>query len=270
MKPHPLCALFPVLDDTALADLAADIKSNGQREPIIVHQGQILDGQNRYAACLLAGVSPELADYTGKDPAAFVISVNLKRRHLNESQRALIAAEIATLEHGQKKADASGEASAQGDAAKMLNVPRSAVQKGRKILRDGAAPIKRMVKSGTISLSAGARAADLPKPEQTRLARKGPDAVRQFGCFSNKEPDRSAYTSAPKEHPTPPPVPTATRTDAPQSVLPTVTDAQSASDRIQAYYDIKANKDWFNSTNPQRTPIDIIQRIKLAMFDPAV
>jgi hypothetical protein len=58
-------------------------------EDIVLYQGMILDGRNRYRACLAAGVPPTThdADKWIADPAAFVISVNIRRRHLNTEQK---------------------------------------------------------------------------------------------------------------------------------------------------------------------------------------
>jgi ParB-like chromosome segregation protein Spo0J len=100
---HPYASFFPPMDQSALAELAADIAAHGLREPIWLHRdGRILDGRIRYAACELAGVELECRTWSGDDSdlIAFVISLNLHRRHLNESQRAMIAAKIATLEKG--------------------------------------------------------------------------------------------------------------------------------------------------------------------------
>ena len=71
---------------------------------------------------------------------AFVVSLNLKRRHLSEEQRAMVAARMANLKQGdnQYKVDASIEAStSQADAAELLNVSRSSVQRAVAVQRDG-------------------------------------------------------------------------------------------------------------------------------------
>ena len=70
------------------------------REPIVLFEGAILDGRNRYRACMAAGVDPRFEIYDGNDPLAYVISLNLKRRHLDESQRAMVAAKIANIGGG--------------------------------------------------------------------------------------------------------------------------------------------------------------------------
>jgi len=97
---HPLSELFPLMEEQELAALAADIQANGLRTPILLFDDQILDGRNRYRACLLAGVEPVTSEFAGEDPLQFVLSANLHRRHLNESQRALVAARITNLGEG--------------------------------------------------------------------------------------------------------------------------------------------------------------------------
>ena len=58
LEPHPLAAIFPEIPSEELNQLARDIKERGQMDPIILYQGQILDGRNRYKACQLAGLRP--------------------------------------------------------------------------------------------------------------------------------------------------------------------------------------------------------------------
>jgi hypothetical protein len=89
-----------MLDEKAAKELAADIRSNGLRHAIVTYNGAILDGRNRYLACLAAGVEPRFKEYEGDNPLGYVTSLNLLRRHLNESQRALVAAKIADMGQG--------------------------------------------------------------------------------------------------------------------------------------------------------------------------
>ena len=82
LKFHPLADIFPLIEGAEFDELIADIKANGLLEPIVVHEEMILDGRNRYRACLAAGVEPTLTPFRGDDPVAFVISANLRLPHL--------------------------------------------------------------------------------------------------------------------------------------------------------------------------------------------
>lgn len=91
---HPAAELFPLMGDDDLAALAADIKANGLRQPIVIDgSGKLLDGRNRLAACTIAKVEPVFVSSNGDDPVALVVSLNVKRRNLSASQRAIAAAE---------------------------------------------------------------------------------------------------------------------------------------------------------------------------------
>lgn len=99
---HPLCTLFPPIDGDAFAALVADIAANGLRESIVVHDGKILDGGNRYRACEAAAVEPTFAAYAGRDPVGYVLSANLHRRHLTPGQQAAIVAAAADWTKAQR------------------------------------------------------------------------------------------------------------------------------------------------------------------------
>lgn len=55
---HPACALLPMMPHAAIAEMAEDIQQHGQRQPVMLWQGKVLDGRNRLRACKLAGVEP--------------------------------------------------------------------------------------------------------------------------------------------------------------------------------------------------------------------
>lgn len=89
---HPLCTLFPRLSGNEYQTLVDDIRENGLREPITLHDGMILDGGNRYRACIDAGVTPSFRAFDGANIVTFVLSANLHRRHLSPGQQAAIVA----------------------------------------------------------------------------------------------------------------------------------------------------------------------------------
>lgn len=89
---HPLCTLFPRMAGAEFDALVADIKANGLREPIIVQDGMILDGGNRYRACVEAGIEPAVMKFGGGNLVSYVLSANLHRRHLSPGQQAAIVA----------------------------------------------------------------------------------------------------------------------------------------------------------------------------------
>ena len=71
---HPLATLLPLLDTAGFDELVADIRAHGLREPIVMFEGKVLAGRNRYRACVEAGVEPTFAVYQGDDPVASSIS----------------------------------------------------------------------------------------------------------------------------------------------------------------------------------------------------
>jgi cell pole-organizing protein PopZ len=94
MNNHPIADVWPVMDEVKLAELAEDIKKNGQLVPIWLYEGKILDGRNRWAACKIAGVTPKTQEYTGDEPTAFAVALNDRRRHMNKGSLAAVAAEL--------------------------------------------------------------------------------------------------------------------------------------------------------------------------------
>ena len=89
---HPLCTLFPRVVGADFDSLVADIRANGLRQAIVLYGDMILDGGNRYRACLEAGVNPHFEHYEGDSIVSFVLSANLHRRHLSAGQQAAIVA----------------------------------------------------------------------------------------------------------------------------------------------------------------------------------
>jgi ParB-like chromosome segregation protein Spo0J len=171
---HEYANLFPMLSGDTLAMLSADIAEHGIREPVMLYQGKVLDGRNRCLAANDIGIDVPTREFAGDDAAAlaFVISTNLHRRHLTESQRASIAARLANMRAGgDRKSDQTANLrfetpTAQvtsADAAKLLNVSTRSVETARKVQTEAPAEIVQAVDDGRISVSLAAQVASLPE-----------------------------------------------------------------------------------------------------------
>jgi N6-adenosine-specific RNA methylase IME4 len=169
---HPLANIFPLLEGEEFDALVEDIRQHGQREPIFLYQNQILDGRNRHRACLESGIACWFEEYEGDDPLAFVISLNLKRRHLSESQRAMVAAKLATLKRGDNQHSPIGETS-QARAAELLNIGKRSVERAADVRERGAPELIHAVESDKVSVSAAADVATLPIEQQQEIVAKG-------------------------------------------------------------------------------------------------
>lgn len=180
LQAHPLAEIFPLMSGAEFAALVADIKAHGLREPIILHDGQILDGRNRYRACNEAAVAPRFVEWDGEGSAeAFVVSKNLHRRHLNESQRGLIAAKLSTLSRGQAgngrpcgKVGVEISTSTAAQAAELLNVSRDTVVDAKRVLTEGTPDEIIAVERGEAAVSTIADQIRGKRPSQDRAKRR--------------------------------------------------------------------------------------------------
>lgn len=198
MKTHEYADLFPMLSDAELKSLSADIAENGLQAPITTYEGKILDGRNRYRACEMAGVDPTLEEYKGADPLAFVVSHNLIRRHLDEGQRGMVGARIATLKHGTNrflKVETSPDVSTTTitAAAEMMNVGKATIDRAKAVIANGEPGLVEMVEAGELPVRTAYTLSKLPAPEQQAAISKGPAAVKAaVKEFREPEQDQAA------------------------------------------------------------------------------
>lgn len=186
LRSHPAADLFPMMTDGELNALAKDIVNCGQHHPILLveagGESLILDGRNRFEACRRAGVQPKTAVWTGEDPIAAIWSLNCERRHLTESQRAMIGEGFAKMKSGTRTDLASDEArssdkASQVSAAKLVGVSRSLIQRARRVKTKGVPELVAAVQAGEVSVTAAAEVAALPVEEQQRLVSNGAPAI---------------------------------------------------------------------------------------------
>lgn len=183
MKFHPYSEIFPLIEGAEFDALVADIKAHGLREKIWMFEGKILDGRNRFLACQKAKVRPLTRKFTGKDAKAFVISANIHRRHLSESQRAMAAAKLTGLPHGgDRRSDQAANlpVETQASAAEKLKVSERSVRSAKQVLDKGSKALRDAVEAGEVPISKAAAVVDLPKSEQlaaaTAKAEKAPES----------------------------------------------------------------------------------------------
>lgn len=181
---HPAANLVPMMSVEEFTRLLDDIRKNGLEVPIVYYQSKILDGRNRYVACKVAGVEEtaiDLDDTVVTDPVAYVLSLNLNRRHLNESQRAIVGAKV--LNH--YKAEAKERMKRKPRDSAMANLPQQtgaardqagaavkvsgrSIDKAAAVLEQGAPEVIAAVEAGELSVSKARKIVDLPVEEQAQ------------------------------------------------------------------------------------------------------
>jgi hypothetical protein len=227
---HPAATLFPMMHGPELGMLVQDIEQNGLREEIVLYDGLVLDGRNRLYACELAQVPPRFVEWDGVgSPVAFVLSRNLHRRHLNESQRSIVAARAkgmfeeeaaerkSSTQFGDESRTPSGELrddekrrestvianlhepgrTVNEEAAALLNISARSVASASRVLEGGDEEVIAAIDAGSISVSDAAAVVELPKPDQ----RQALEAVHAGRARTLRQ---AAKIELPEE--TPPPV----------------------------------------------------------------
>jgi ParB-like chromosome segregation protein Spo0J len=103
MPIHPVCELFPLMAEKSKTALVEDIRVNGLIQPIVVHEGQLVDGRNRFDACRLVGIEPRFIEwreiYSGSMTVSrWIWSINAERRHLTADQIVAIHVKLCGFE----------------------------------------------------------------------------------------------------------------------------------------------------------------------------
>lgn len=89
MQFHEIAKTFPEMEKDEFNGLVESIRLNGQRDPILLYEGKILDGRNRFKACQKLGITPKFEEWIG-EPWSKVWDTNAERRHLPQGTKAAI------------------------------------------------------------------------------------------------------------------------------------------------------------------------------------
>lgn len=193
---HPAACIFPMLPDAELQELADDIEKQGQHEAIILLDGMVLDGRNRWAACKLRDIKPRTVELTEppEDPVAYVMSLNLHRRHLTPSQASMCAARARELYEQQAKerqgkrtdiqdnCPESPKGQARDAAGKAFSVSGRSVDRASRVIEKGIPELAKAVDEGRMAVSTAAilatespevQKAEIENPKQSRTYKPG-------------------------------------------------------------------------------------------------
>ena len=180
--PHPLATLFPDATPEEDAALEASISTHGLLVHgglglVTLHRDQVLDGRRLLEACEKLGVEPRFETLPGDvDPLAFVLAVNVHRRNLNESQRAVVAYRL--WSRFGRGAPITGKSDCvklrkmtQQQAAVLLRVSRSLVTHAKRVFseKSPAVPeLRRAVDHGRIRVTDASGVLTQPAAAQRR------------------------------------------------------------------------------------------------------
>lgn len=170
---HPIADAFPLLAGDEYKRFVADIKENGfLDDEAFTYRGALIDGRNRMRAHLELGIPLKVTELEDEivDPISFVISRNLFRRQMNESQRAMVAARLATLRPGRQTCKAAGLK--QAAAAAALNVGERNVAHARALLERAIPEIAIAVDRGDLTIAAATQLAELAPALQLEALEK--------------------------------------------------------------------------------------------------
>jgi len=177
---HPIGEILPKMTAVEYSEHREDVGRNGLRDPLTIFEGLILDGRHRNRACLETGQERRARNFIGTEDEAveYVISTNLNRRHLTDSQKAWAAAELAKLPRGRPIEQVSlnppnGGFITQVEAAQKFKVPIRNVQRAAKVQKKGIPELQQAVESGEISLSKAAAVASASPLQQKKFITNG-------------------------------------------------------------------------------------------------
>lgn len=183
---HEYAEIFPLNEGERLWELGKRILANGLREPIVLHEGKILDGRRRELACIKEGIKPSYRQFgdrksDGNDPLEFVIDVNLHRRHLGDGDRKLAAARYATAKGGGDRSstmvsppsqnatvEKNGVSPTRAQAAAKFEVSKDDVDRAKTVLANGTPKLQAAVADDTVTVSDAAKVAKHPAKVQDK------------------------------------------------------------------------------------------------------
>jgi N6-adenosine-specific RNA methylase IME4 len=178
---HALCLAFPAMPADEFEALKADVKrAGGIRDHGWLYEGKILEGRHRYQVARALRLPMRFKTFAGRDPVAFVVSCNMRRRHLDESQRAMIAARLEGFRHGGKRGANSPDCPVltRREAARIAGASARSVTRAAVVRDKGAPELIAAVDSKVVPVAVAALVASAAsKQEQAALIALGEKGI---------------------------------------------------------------------------------------------
>lgn len=221
MKVHKYAKYFPILEGEEFGSFVQSIKDEGQLEKIVMIGDEILDGVNRWRACEQLGIEPITEDYEGDDPLRYVIALNIKRRHLNTSQKAMLATEMLPefeekakqrMSEGSKRrwssdhplddSEKKDKQLARDDVAKEFGISGPSVQRAKRVKKEAPDRVEDIIKGKTTVSKVDAELAEKDREEKKdkKTVKQHPKCMIEYldANLEYKEALKRAIASAKK------------------------------------------------------------------------
>lgn len=196
LRRHEFSAIFGDMSDVESHMIESDMAENGWRgRPILIYEGQVADGWHQLNGAIKNKLLPIFEEFRGTPDEAFAECYrrNAVRRHYDTSQRAMIAAKIATRGKGPKseKFPKSENLPTQQNVASTLSVSDKSVREAKKVVANGTPALQQAVVNGTVSVSDAAKVASEPPKVQNQAVKdvangKAPTATKAAQAASPK------------------------------------------------------------------------------------
>lgn len=198
---HALAAIPPRMSEQQFLKLRDDIKSNGLLAPIILFNGQILDGRHRHRACAELGIEPKFVQFDGSEDEAarYVYSTNCARRHSTTGQLAASAVKfeawfaekakermLAGVSVDPPENSTEGRGDSRDAAAALVGVSNYSVSQAKAVMKAAIPEVIELLESGAMSLHEASVVSKLAKPVQKKIAGQSSKKARTESLRKHK------------------------------------------------------------------------------------
>ncbi len=170
---HPLSAAFPAMAPDEFQELKDSIENIGVQNPITLADGMVLDGWNRYQACMELGMACPTVELPAEtDRRDFVLAQNKARRHVTKAQLAMATTAVYQWKppHREKAhIECDLPAKTNAELASIAGVHPNSITQAKTVTAQATPAVVDAVRRGELGLPKAAAIAKLP-PEQQAAA----------------------------------------------------------------------------------------------------